>query len=198
VVTTTPRRPGTGGGCWSAAPRSARTISRWDSHSARLPSRRRRGGHARSLQRHPDPDRPGAGREARSGDRRARRGRGREVRDHDIRQVTQLSQQDYTERGWPSAGPRHRRLGLRATPAPRRPGTPPPPRLHNPVRELAEQAAAGDCRHHVHRERRRRSGGHPARRSGVPSIRLASPELSGSSATRTVPKTIAAVSRPGA
>ena len=37
----------------------------------------------------------------------------------------------------------------------------------------------------------------PPARYRVPSTRLASPELSGSSATKTVPKTIPAISRPG-
>ena len=35
AVRTTPRRSGTGGGCWSAAPPSAWTTSPWDSHSER-------------------------------------------------------------------------------------------------------------------------------------------------------------------
>jgi manganese efflux pump family protein len=98
---------------------------------------------------------------------------GGEVRDHDVRQVTEFSQEDHRE-----GGRRHRPepggVGLPQgfvvviiVCAQHQYGADQEHRSHrelnDPVREQAEEAAEGNRQHHVHRERRRRPGEHPAR-----------------------------------
>lgn len=98
---------------------------------------------------------------------------GSEVRDHDVRQVTQLSQRDHPERG-SRHGPEPGSVGLQpgfilvvliCAQYKHRAGQEDHGHhdLQDPVREQTQQAAARDRQHHVHRERRRRPGEYPAR-----------------------------------